>query len=155
MSSILASLAGAAIGVQAASLLVVRGAADLQQIGVTRPLLWNDVLARQGTSVPRKPSADADQARARAAGVSGRPSAPAGMDAILERVPRKRKPWDLQGQWKDKITRGQQVSSPFGSAVPLEDVLSRVPDRKTGVGGSWARLEPRRPAGFDNRTFTD
>lgn len=155
----MASLSFGALGLvscsQIAVQVFVRGAADLQDLLNNEPLAWSDVLARQGNSKPRSPSAERTIARARAGGIGGRATPRDGSESYLDRVPKQRKPWDLQGQWKDKLSGAGPKSNPFGTTATLEDVLSKVPSRKTGVGGSWARLAPRRPAGFDNRQFGD
>ncbi|KAF6004777.1 hypothetical protein F1559_001488 [Cyanidiococcus yangmingshanensis] len=155
MSSLGIGAVGAAISTPVVVQIFVRGGVDLKDFLVGGPLAWSDVLARQGNSKPRAPSADRTIAGARAGGIGGRRAGQDGVESYLDRVPKPRKSWDLQGQWKDALTGGGSKSNPFGAAATLDDVLSKVRSRKHGVGGSWARLPPRRPAGFDNRQFGD
>lgn len=145
-----------AAAVAGAVMLGVRGAVD--GMDASRPLAWSDVLARQGASKPTAPSADKRGARAREGGISGRStSSDTGRDsdapAYMRKVPRDTKPWDVRGQWREKMTAGRGAGNVFGGSVALDDTLAKVPERGTGVGGSWARREPRRGAGFGNASF--
>jgi hypothetical protein len=155
MASLGAGVVGVAISGPVVAQIFIRGSVDLKDCLLGGPLPWSDVLARQGNSKPRSPSAERTIAGARAGGIGGRRAGQDGVESYLDRVPKQRKSWDLQGQWKDKLAGSGNKSNPFGGAATLDDVLSKVPSRKAGVGGSWARLRPRRLAGFDNRQFGD
>ncbi|GJD12204.1 hypothetical protein Gasu2_63100 [Galdieria sulphuraria] len=48
--------------------------------------------------------------------------------------------------------RPSKKTNPFSLGVTLGDILLKVPNRGAGPQ-SWARPEPKRPAGFDNKSF--
>ncbi|GJQ13269.1 hypothetical protein GpartN1_g5060.t1 [Galdieria partita] len=48
--------------------------------------------------------------------------------------------------------RPSKKTNPFSLGATLGDIFRKIPNRGAGPQ-SWARPEPRRPAGFDNKSF--
>eukprot|EP00871_Galdieria_phlegrea_P001329 jgi/Galph1/2197/GphlegSOOS_G888.1 len=105
-----------------------------------------NLLARQGQGVAETPSVAERIGRQRAGGVRN----------VKDEVVQKEPSFLSKVRTRERDGRASFKTSnklnPFSVGTSLGDILSKVPDRGAGPQ-SWARPEPRRPAGFDNRSF--
>ncbi|EME29646.1 uncharacterized protein Gasu_28710 [Galdieria sulphuraria] len=105
-----------------------------------------NLLARQGQGSIEAPGVAERIARQRAGGVRSVE------DEVVPKEPKfLAKVRNRERGGRDAF-RPSKKTNPFSLGVTLGDILLKVPNRGAGPQ-SWARPEPKRPAGFDNKSF--
>lgn len=150
--------AAAAIGAPAVMLSLKALSSVEQAISPARPLAANknNVLARQGNSVPAAPGDEARRQRQRAAGLQGANEADADEPAYLGKVPQRA--GGVAGDLRKTYEAPKGKNNATSSQGVLEDILAKVPSRADYGTGDYARSvrpQPSAQGGFGNQSYTE
>lgn len=154
----LPALAGAAAALGApAVMLSMKALSSVEQaISPARPLAANknNLLARQGNSVPTAAGEETRRQRQRAGGLQGANESDADEPAYLGKVPQRE--GGVAGDLRKTYEAPKGKNNATSSQGVLEDILAKVPSRDTYGTGDYARSvrpQPSNQGGYGNQSF--
>jgi len=151
-------LSGAAATLAAPAVMVsLKALSSVEQVlSPARPLAANknNVLARQGNSVPSAPGDEARRQRQRAGGIGSANEADADEPGYLGKVPKR---VGVAGDIRKNYEAPKGKNNATSSQGVLDDILAKVPSRSDYGTGDYAksvRPQPSAQGGFGNQSYS-